>query len=95
MDVDPLPSSSRNSTSPPFPSSGESLTTSNWKSKRNKKRKSKSKKSPTYSSHVGGNHLAYASHVGGKSTVTASHTGNNSPTYAIHGGDATILYESC
>jgi hypothetical protein len=41
------------SSPPPSPTSGESIVTSIWKSKRSRKRKSRKKKSPTSASHVG------------------------------------------
>jgi len=47
-----VPSSTK-SYPPPFSFSGEILATSNWKFKRNRKRKNRNKKSPTYMSHVG------------------------------------------
>jgi hypothetical protein len=77
--------SSANSSPPPFTFSGESIATSNWKSKRNRKRNNKKKKSPTSTSHVGDRsstsrshdedqHPGFAIHVGGKIPVTTSHT---------------------
>jgi hypothetical protein len=68
MDVDPLPFGSMKSTSPPSPSFGESIYTSNQKSKRNRKRKSNKKKnkSPTSVGHVGDVPPTSVSHAGGK-----------------------------
>jgi len=74
--VDPLPSTSMKFTPSPSPSLGESLATSNHKSKWNRKRKSKKKKSPTHASHVGDVSPAAGSHAGGMIPLPTSHTGD-------------------
>jgi hypothetical protein len=56
-------SSLAKSSPPPSPASGESIVTSNWKSKRNRKRKNRKKKSPTSTSHVRDRSTTSASHV--------------------------------
>jgi hypothetical protein len=89
-----VPSSTKSSP-PPSAFSGESIATSNQKSKRNRKRKNRKKKSPTSVSHVGDrsstsashvedHHPASASHVGGKQPTSASHVGDRSSTSASH-----------
>jgi hypothetical protein len=62
VDFDPSPSASKKFNSPPH-SFGESLVTSNQKSKRTRKRKSKKNKSPTSASHVGDLSSSLASHA--------------------------------
>jgi hypothetical protein len=88
-------SSSTMSSPPPSTFSGESIATSNRKSKRNRKRKNRKNKSPTSVSHVGdrsstsSSHVEYqhptpAIHVGGKIPVTSSHTGDRFVASASH-----------
>jgi hypothetical protein len=55
--------SSMNFSPPPSTFSGESIDTSNRKSKRNRKRKNRKKKSPTYVIHVGDRSSTSTSHV--------------------------------
>jgi hypothetical protein len=86
MNVDPLSFACAKSTYTPSPSSGESIVTSNQKSKRNRKRKIKKKNSPTSTSHVGYMPLAFASHARSSSLVCTIHTGNSSPTSVSHVG---------
>jgi hypothetical protein len=79
---------------------GECIATSNQKSKRNRKRNNRKKKSPTSMSHVGDRlstyaihveyqHPTYASHDGGMELVPACHIRVQSPTSAIHVGDSS------
>jgi hypothetical protein len=102
--IDPSPSTYAKFT-PPSPSSGKILDSSNKKYKRRRKRMSKKNKSPTYASHIGNLSPASKSHVGGKrpsssihvgstSLVTASHTGSKSPTSMSHVGDISSTYEN-
>jgi hypothetical protein len=96
-----VPSSTKSSL-PPFAFSGESLATSNRKSKRNRKRKNRKSKSPTFANHVGrkshvtgihtGNrYVASMSHVIDQSPTSASHVGYVQPTTAIHDGGTSLV----
>jgi hypothetical protein len=98
-------SSSANSSPPPSPTFGESIVTSNQKSKRNRKRKNSKNKSPTSTSHVGDRsttsishvedqHPASASYVGGTHTPSASHAGGKSPFTASHTGNRFVASAS-
>jgi hypothetical protein len=89
------------SSPPPSLASGESTSTSNWKSKQNKKRKNKKKKSPTSVSHVGDRSTTSASHVeyqhlastiyaGGKHTPSTSHVGGGILVTASHTGNRSV-----
>jgi hypothetical protein len=91
-----VPSSTKSSP-PPSTFSGESIDTSNWKSKRNINRNNRKKKSPTFVSHVRDRsstsvshvedqQLASAIHAGGMNLVPVSHTGVQSPTSISHVG---------
>jgi hypothetical protein len=75
----PSPYTSQKFTSPLPPLFGESIATSNQKSKRNKKRKSKKNKSSTSASHVEYKQPVATSHDGGTGLVTTSHTRKTSP----------------
>jgi hypothetical protein len=86
-----VPSSS-NYSLPPSTFSGESLATSNWKSKRNRKRKHRKRKLPTYASHVGDRSSTSTSHVEDQNPTSASHAGGKQPTYAIHVGYRSITF---
>jgi hypothetical protein len=81
-----VPSSTKSSP-PPSTFSGESIATSNQKSKRNRKRKNRKKKSPTSASHVGDRSSTSASHVEDQHPASASHAGGKQPTSASHVGD--------
>jgi len=67
--------SSTNYSLPPFSFSSESLSTSNWKYKQNRKRENRKKKSPTSMSHVGYRLKTSASHVEYHHPSSASHAG--------------------
>jgi hypothetical protein len=86
---------------PPSPTSGESIVTSNRKSKGNRKRKNRKKKSPTSASHVGDRsttsashveyqHPASASYAGGTHSPSTSHVGGKSPVTASHTGNRFV-----
>jgi hypothetical protein len=79
------------SSPPPSPTFGESIITSNRKSKRSRKRKNRKKKSPTSASHVGDRSTTSASHVEDQHPASASHSsGKNSPSASHVGGKHPI-----
>jgi hypothetical protein len=80
------PSTPKKSISPSSPSFGESLATSNQKYKRNRKRKNKNHKSPTYAIHVGDISPTSTSHARGKKPTCASHVGSISSITASNIG---------
>jgi hypothetical protein len=92
---------STKSSPPPSTFFGESIDTSNRKSKRNRKRKNMKKKSPTSMSHVRDRSPTSASHVGDSSATSSSHVedrcqdstshvGGKSPVTASHTGDRSV-----
>jgi hypothetical protein len=85
LDVNPLPLST-NYTYPPSPCYGEVPTTSKQKSKMNRKRNSKNKKSPTSASHIGDVPPTSTSHVGVRSPASANHARGMQPTTASQVG---------
>jgi hypothetical protein len=103
MDVYPLSSAPMNFAPYFSPSFGESLGTSNQKSKMNNKRKCNKKKSPNYASHVGELYPTSIGHVVGKKPtivnharrkilVTMSHTSISSPSSVDHVGDLSKTF---
>jgi hypothetical protein len=98
--------SSTNYSPPPCTFFGESLATSNRKSKLNRKRNNRKKKSPTFVSHVGDRsstsaihvedqHPSSTSHARGKKLTSSSHVEELSTTSVSHiGGKAPILCKS-
>jgi hypothetical protein len=75
---------SAKSSPPPSPTSGESIVTSNRKSKQNRKRKNRKKESLTSASHVGDQSTTFTSHVEYQHPASASYVGGMHPPSTSH-----------